>query len=532
MGSFTLRQSEQSAHPHREASRGEPRRVPLNLIFDYPVRWSRYKVLRDLIQNFYDSIPRQTWAERFSHRIEQGRLTLVSKDVDFSYDWLIPIGASTKRDGDDNYAGYFGEGFKIAALCALRDFGWTIELRSRDWHLVVVTDELDVDGRYLKTLAYEIRTGLEPAADTLLTIAPFHDSDILETALLSFFYPENPLLGEAIWSAPNAAVYHRSREPKPPDYPATYDDRGPGILFAGFQALGSFSHPLVICLHDHRSNDRERNNLYRMDVVNLIGQVAAHLPPDAADAVLRILVGRWYERPRKRYDFQSWYPIIDRLVHRLATCPAQTARFRVENPHLLVAAQVRRSDLPRHNRRRQALAWIRGSGRCYRLVQEAFRALGYPDLEDVCADADGFTITRHPDPDETKRIAILEAVAKTLFPDLLEQIALPPCKVIENACAAWQGMTTCIRRDGTAAQWRGLRIRYQLPYVALQARLLHQDGFGDAVGTYLHELGHSFGGDSSAAFSHALSEMLSATVRHAAQIGNLQRAWGEVKVER
>jgi hypothetical protein len=60
-------------------------RLLLNLIFDYPLRWSR--------------IPRHAWAERFSHRIEQQRLTLVSEGVDFSDDWLIPIGASTKRDG-------------------------------------------------------------------------------------------------------------------------------------------------------------------------------------------------------------------------------------------------------------------------------------------------------------------------------------------------------------------------------------------------------------------------------------------------
>lgn len=521
-------QPDRDERAHPEASSREPRRVLLNLIFDYPVHWSRYKVLRDLIQNFYDSIPRHAWAERFSHRIEQRRLTLVSEGVDFSYDWLIPIGASTKRDGGD-YAGHFGEGFKIAALCALRDFGWTIEVRSRDWHLVVVTDALTVDGRHLKTLAYEVRTGLAPAADTLLTIAPFHDADILETALLSFFYPDNPLLGAAIWTSPTAAVYHRSRQPKPLDYPATYDDHGPGILFAGFQALGSFSHPLVICLHDHRGNDRERNNLYRMDVVNLIARVATLLPPDAADAVLRLLARRWYERPRKRYDFDSWYSIIDRLVHRLATCPGQTARFRADHPHLLVAAQVRRSDMPRYNRRRQALAWIKGSGRRYRLVQEAFRALGYPDLEDACTEADGFTVTRDPGLDETRRIAILESAARTLFPDLLEQIELPPCKVIENPCAAWQGMTVCVPRDAPAAQWRGLRIRYQLPYVALQATLLHQNDFGDAVSTYLHELAHSFGGDSSAAFSHALSEMLAATVSYSAQIGDWQRAWGRVK---
>ncbi len=434
------------------------RRVPLNLIFDYPVRWSRYKVLRDLIQNFYDSIPRHAWAERFSHRIEQGRLSLVSKGVDFSYDWLIPIGASTKRDGDGDYAGYFGEGFKIAALCALRDFGWSIDVRSRDWHLSVVTDRLLVDGRRLETLAYDVRTGLGHAADTVLCIAPFYDVQALETALLSFYYPDNPLLGEAIWTSSTAAVYHRSDQAKPPDYPATYNDPGPGIIFAGLQALGSFAYPLVVCLHDHRGDDRERNNLYRMDVVKLIDRVAARLPPDAAAAVLRIFTGRWYERPRKRYDF---------------------------------------------------------------------RALGYADLEDACAEADGFTITRDPDLGETRRIAILESVAKTLLPDLMERIELPPCKVIENPCAAWQGMTTCIRVEDASTRWCGLRIRYRLPYVALKATLLQQDGLGDALSTYLHELGHMFGGDSSASFSHALSEMLSATVAHAVQIGDWQRDWVE-----
>jgi len=51
------------------------------------VRWSRYKVLRDLIQNFYDSIPRDAWAERFSHRIEQGRLTLAYEVRTEPDDW-------------------------------------------------------------------------------------------------------------------------------------------------------------------------------------------------------------------------------------------------------------------------------------------------------------------------------------------------------------------------------------------------------------------------------------------------------------
>jgi hypothetical protein len=30
--------------------------VNLNLVWDYPVFWSQYKVLRDLVQNFYDAV--------------------------------------------------------------------------------------------------------------------------------------------------------------------------------------------------------------------------------------------------------------------------------------------------------------------------------------------------------------------------------------------------------------------------------------------------------------------------------------------
>ena len=36
--------------------KGQERLVPLDLVMDYPVEWEFWRVLRDLIQNFYDSI--------------------------------------------------------------------------------------------------------------------------------------------------------------------------------------------------------------------------------------------------------------------------------------------------------------------------------------------------------------------------------------------------------------------------------------------------------------------------------------------
>jgi hypothetical protein len=148
----------------------EPKIVPLNLVLDYPVAWSRYKVLRDLVQNFYDAVGCRAWQERFSHSLEDGVLYLRARNVGFSYDWLVPIGASTKRERPGEFAGFFGEGFKIASLCAVRDHNWEIEMASRDWELQVVVSDMTIDGRKVPSLA-------------------------------SFFYPENPLLGEEIWNA-------------------------------------------------------------------------------------------------------------------------------------------------------------------------------------------------------------------------------------------------------------------------------------------------------------------------------------------
>jgi hypothetical protein len=204
----------------------KPKTVPLNLILDYPVSWSPYKVLRDLLQNFYDAVGYRAWHERFSYSQENGTLFLSARDVGFSYDWLVPIGASTKRERPGEYAGFFGEGFKIAALCAVRDHGWEIEMASRDWELHVVVKETTIDGRQVPALAYHLWKRPQPREDTVLALHPFWDTETLESALTTFFYPENPLFGEEIWSDSSVAVYHRSSRPEPKGFPETYDDRG------------------------------------------------------------------------------------------------------------------------------------------------------------------------------------------------------------------------------------------------------------------------------------------------------------------
>jgi hypothetical protein len=281
--------------------------ISINLIYDYPVRWTQFKVLRDFVQNFYDAVGWSQWDTQFSYTLSDGMLALIAREIGFSYDWLLHIGASTKREKTGSYAGYFGEGFKIAALCGVRDHKWTVEVFSRDWELAVVSTNLKVDDQNLKSLAYRIEYHPTPRTDTILRISPFNDEMLLKSVLLSFYYPSNPLFGKQIWASTDCAVYFRSKAQKPSGYPVTYEDQGQGIVFAGYQALGSFQYPLIFCLHNYRHNDRERNTFYPMDVVSLIQETTLKLSPEASAIVLQVLRSRWYDRPHKKYDFKSWY---------------------------------------------------------------------------------------------------------------------------------------------------------------------------------------------------------------------------------
>jgi hypothetical protein len=456
-----------------------PEVLPLNLIFDYPVKWSVFKVLRDFLQNFYDAVGQEGWHDRFSHRIEDDTLIMTGRKIGFSYDWLVPIGASTKRNAPGKYAGYFGEGFKIASLCALRDHGWQVEMVSRDWELRVAVQDVTIDGHAVPSLTYHLWKTRRARADTVLALHPFHDGDhgALEAAVLSFYHPQNPLFGEKIWSGEAGAVWQRSDVAKPFHYPSTYGCDGEGIVFAGFQAMGSIPYPLIIALHQSARRDRERDSFYEMDVVKTIEKVCKMVPPCCAFQMLEAFKRLWSCYPTKKYDFDSWYPIIRRLTKRLAKSESDTRRWRDKYPRLLVAERVKRSDLPNSNRRRQALAWLSSHRPGYRLVQDGFLRLGYPRLETECEQAGGFVDVRMPNDVEAGAIRLLEELTSNVLTGMFGEEPLPPCRIIVRESAAWNGMAVCLRRSEPVTTSHGRRISYRLPYAALKQSTFRKGGF-------------------------------------------------------
>lgn len=330
--------------------------IPLNIVTTYPVRWTKYKVFRDFVQNFHDAVGYIKWKECFCFEYTQGILSMWIEDVCFSYEWLLHIGASTKT-ASSKYAGYFGEGFKIASLCAIRDYRWDIKMSSDDWHLSVICTEQTIDQSTVQMLAYEVEE-TEAQRRSRLQISPVTEEDfkLFECVLSAFYYPENPLIGKKIWEGESGAVYARSSTSYGAGLPYTSDYGRKGAVFCAYQLLGSNPFDLVVCLHRYKKEDRERNSLYTFDVIDVFSSIASYIDSYGAMCMLEKMRRYWNSKPKKHIDIDSWSPVINRLIYKIKESKEITNRFREKYPNLLPVLPV--FSIEDRNRRGQAKAWL------------------------------------------------------------------------------------------------------------------------------------------------------------------------------
>jgi len=502
--------------------------VKLNLMLSYPVKWTKWQVLRDLIQNFYDDASYKRFGKSFRYCYHEksgtrGTLTLSMKSAGFNYEWLVHIGATTKQRTRKKFAGFYGEGFKLAAMCALRDYAWTIKVRSRNWHLSVTTIDTTIDGKTLRQLAYRIEDDIEHSNQTIITIENFCKNDLpaVEAAMQNFFYPENPLLGELIWNGDGGSVYKRSEIQKPDDLPISFDCGGDGVVFIAYQARGSFVAPVVVCNHNFKTRDRDRKNIGKGTVQDVIIDLSYTMSSQAAMLLLNALRKFWYSYPDSRQDVESWYATIRKLIIRMSRDMDVVRQFREQNPHLVVSEQPTNNMMA--SRRSLALDWHRMHQPELITVQESFSLLGYKNIIDVCEDAGGFNVTREPLGDEVKALEILKNAAKDVLDDFVYEF--PPCLVINNESSNHVGMAHLTANKEKKLNREGYRIRYSIQQIEIKKSLLEADSFMEAFATYCHELCHCFGGDVSKTFSSALTDVIALVIQKKSVLETYHEQW-------
>lgn len=490
--------------------------IKLNLLISYPVKWTVHAVMCDFVQNFYDAIGYKDFKQEFSYEYENEELKMFSHES-FDVDWLLYMGASTKRNQNSITAGRFGEGFKIASLVAYRDYKYTISMESKDWLIRVTETNEVIEGITVPCLAYE-KKNRENDGYSILKLNNVSEKDYktFVSTINDFFYVGNPKIGKLIGGHDGYEIYKC-----PNDFDKT------GRIYAGNQFRGSLmGYPIVVVNQHYKpdKDDRDRMNLTMREIKDCLIEVIMRLGSYEAYIVLLLLKDHWLKRPKESLDSKE---IIEILVEKLSWSKFYCQEFVKTYGDCIVAEVDNHTKLSRC-----AMRWFSmwEGKKQYKLVKNDFNEIGIINIVELCEKQGGFVIDRESTKTERCYIDILERIAVAFFNDIIVYETLPETKIIVNKSAMMHGMAELenvnLKRENAA----GLKVLYRISNVYILSELLEKGMFALAVSTYLHELLHQFGKDIDRNFHNALLMMNKRLIECSALLTPFEEEW--ISVER
>ena len=484
----------------------------------YPVKWSMRKVLRDYIQNFFDAIGPESFKERFSGSYKHNIL-LMQSDVPFDVDWLIYMGASSKRNTGKSYAGRFGEGFKVSSLVAYRDYNLEIVMESKDWRIIVTEETDEIAGVPTSFLAYRKYKREDDGASRLFLMnTSEEDYNLFLEEKDHFFYKGNPHIGAMLGSNDEREVYY---------CPA--DSKNNGMIFAGYQMRYLMhGYPFIVSnpYFIPEDDDRDREYLTMREADCCASVVAMKLSPGESLKLLILLEKFW-----KTGGISSLFSlngVIRELIQNIERDIKCKKRFRTLYLDSLVADFDKGI---KKDRRHIAAGWFRNWNieNKRRVVMHEFTNLGILDIAELCQKEDGFSVLRKPRENELRYIRILEETANICFGRLISYDSLPVCKIILNETAISQGLANCVRNDRVEYGLNHMRIKRNIRTICIKASLLKPDMFAEACSTYMHELLHQYGGERDRSFHIALEELAIETARSFEKLERIENEWQTIQ---
>ncbi|MDE7310011.1 MAG: hypothetical protein K2N87_00010 [Eubacterium sp.] len=476
----------------------------LNLVMTYPTHWDLQHIMEDYIQNFYDVLGPDEFKNGFYYEYQQEtKMLRMRSKKGFHVKWLKYIGVSTKRKGNSEHptAGKFGEGFKIASLCAYRDYQISVHMESLDWALDVMKTPGSIDGQRVEFLAYDMKKR-KSKKDAILVLGNIDEGayQVFLAAMNSFFYSENPLFGECIAQERCYSVYRANN---------ALD----GKVFVSLQKRADiYRIPLIFCNHNYKNfmeDDRDREFFSDYDTQNAVEEIVRKLSGEALKDVFFAFRYYWRDsKGNKKYGL-DWKRVIMSLIFRIKEekallqdiCETLQGNFIADmSPY-----EVRLD----RNRYHTAIAWFRRSGfygNCT-ILPHYFSDLGMKTLYSLCEEHEGFHVTHKPDTQQKRRIQVLEQMAANIFGDLLCYEKLPECRVIINEETPHAGFASATKTDGSAKNVLGMKVVYHISEVNLREKLFRTNAFPQAMTVYMHELLHQYGADASRQFRTAILAM-------------------------
>ncbi len=463
------------------------------------VNWDEEFIARDLLQNFFDA-NRDCLAE-VKVTVEGSTVTIFGP-APMELERLFYLGS---EKGDDDI-GKYGEGFKVAAVCLLRDHEIHPIVASRGEVLCIRMDPEQVAGTALRPLVYDFFTAAVPAEGTRLILRGCSQKLVraLEAGLSHFFYEGNPLLGKKLWSSGNdqfaiyrAATsdghvfYRRLRRGRIPDLPVVL------VIDKQFERI-----------EKKTNRDRDRN-AFGEELMNLFYQVFARHGLRGAQAGQQVVVEaarpcwqRGHALLSKIAEAQPW----QRWSADVADKVFGSQFFaRATSPNDAVNMQYREFEKSWQQQGRKPLpAYFRTFG--------VLDATAY--AEELNRKALAEQKQRHqraPSVAEWQAITVLTNVIRVLAPQI---ITLLQSKDLQYSVAETEVLL------GELKQHR----HYASAELFLAAAVFAKD-FAEALAIFLHEHAHIFGYDGSRGFTDALTQLIETVVRQRKQLDRHESDW-------
>lgn len=102
---------------------------------------------------------------------------------------------------------------------------------------------------------------------------------------------------------------------------------------------------------------------------------------------------------------------------------------------------------------------------------------------------------------------------------------MPDRKIICNESASYHRMAKVFRKKISKLNDKGLIFRYDVAEIYLKKSIFRINGYFDALATYVHEMCHAFGGDSSNAFTQGLTFAMEILITNSGIIKNYRKQW-------
>ncbi len=494
-------------NPLPQPLEGSAKRKYLGILDSYSVSWSLEKAARDVWQNFFDE-NNQT-LDGIAAVIERsGRDYVIRVQSPGTYDYrlLLHLGGTTKTDNPFS-AGGFGEGVKILALVLLRDYDFSqIRYGAADWIIDFTLDNLPY-GEYVKKqkgLFADVQQASSPFPGNFIELKTQkkQHANILQSAKDLFYHAanedfQNPTLDI---STVGGLRFLGGR------------DGGDKIPRGNFYFAGQRRHVeteewntvdfFSLWTYDNKAlrKDRDRGLVTRSELDSLIlPHILAAASSKELIRVVYELEPIWTEGTQVNWKGKNLgSDVLEKIVDQL------WSSFSREKVRLPFAEKYLAEDFSAPNSIGEALA-----AQGYVICNRSLAKLGMKTVVEKFQELQQH-YRAEPSPGDKERMQILyDALAP--FPMKSKKEVWLFDRVAEKSIIHGQ---------------------YNEKFVWLSRERI-RGLFPAALATYLHELDHKYGSDSSAEFSYALTDTLrdviGAAVKQPDLFHHLEERWNCTK---